>query len=152
MKKFVAMTAAIVAAGMIMTGCGSNDTAEPTTEPAKTEAPKQDTTTGTDTKKEEAAAPAGNEQVINVTATNWEWKLDKTEVKKGQPVKLVFDGKEGMHGVTVKGTSIDNLHVMPGKTAEATFTPDKAGEYEMICSLMCGTGHATMKTTIKVVD
>ncbi|ASS76881.1 hypothetical protein CIG75_19300 [Tumebacillus algifaecis] len=146
-NRFALIAATAVAFGMIMTGCGSDKQATDDTTKNNTE---QKNSGSTDTNKNTEAS--GNEQVVNVTAVNWSWELDKTEVKKGQPVKLVVSGKEGLHGLTVMGTDAKIKNIPPGKTETVVFTPDKAGDLKLVCTVACGTGHSAMAATLKVVD
>jgi cytochrome c oxidase subunit II len=39
---------------------------------------------------------------------------------------------------------------VPGITTQAIVTPDKVGTYQLICTELCGFGHATMRATVKV--
>lgn len=158
-KSFALLTATAVAVGLIVTGCGSDKEAT-TDKAAETSSSTTNTNTGststsTDTAKTETPAATGAEQVVKLTAQkDFQWELDKTEVKVGQPVKLVITAAEGagMHAVTIGGSSVKNIHAMAGKEETATFTPDKAGDLTVECSLACGTGHMKMKTTLKVVE
>lgn len=137
MKSFVLLaTTAVVAFGMILAGCGSSNSAP-------------DSSSNSSASK---TVETGDEQVVHVTAKNFEWQLDKTEVKANKPVKLVITATEGMHGLTVDGTDVKNVHAMSGKEETAIFTPTKAGDLTLKCSIMCGTGHGSMITTLKVVD
>ena len=40
---------------------------------------------------------------------------------------------------------------VPGITTTAIVTPDKVGTYQLICTELCGFGHATMRALVKVV-
>jgi len=138
---------AVAALGMTLAGCGEKEA-----EPTKTETTTSTDKAATETKKETAPAAAGNEQVVKVNGKNWAWDLDKTEVKKGQPVKLIITSTEGMHNLSIDGTTVDNVHAMSGKEEVVTFTPDKAGELFLRCTLPCGTGHGSMVAKLKVTD
>lgn len=139
MKKSIIFGSLIVAASFTLAGCGTSSSS-----PSATPTDTTKTTTQTT-----ATAPAGNEQVVKVTASNFKWDLGTTEVKVGQPVKFVVDSKEGVHGFAIQNTKI-NKTVAPGAAQEITWTPDKPGTYEIYCSVMCGSGHSNMKTTITV--
>ena len=39
---------------------------------------------------------------------------------------------------------------VPGITTTATVTPDKVGTYQLICTELCGFGHATMRAKVVV--
>lgn len=128
MKKSLAFVAGgLLAFSLTLTGCGNSS------------APSNSS----------ANISTGNEQVVKVTATNFSWTLDKPEVKAGQPVKFVLTDKEGIHGFLIEGTNI-NQTITPGADQTVIWNPDKPGTYNIVCSVMCGSGHGSMKTTIKV--
>jgi cytochrome c oxidase subunit 2 len=140
---------AVVAFGMILTGCGTDKADNSSNSSTGSSSSSTSTSSSSNT------ASTGSEQVVKITADkDFKWTLDKTEVKKGQPVKLVITAAEGagMHAVTIAGTDVKSVHAMSGKEETAIFTPDKAGDLTIQCSLQCGTGHRDMKTTLKVVD
>ncbi|HEU4963567.1 MAG TPA: hypothetical protein VFV52_06870 [Bacilli bacterium] len=157
-NRFAVLAAtAVIAMGALLTGCGDDSATPSDTNNTETTTPA-DTNTSTDTAKQddttktEDTAATGDEQVINVTAQNFKWTLDKTEVKVGQPVKMVVTGKEGFHGLTIPGTDVNGVQIKAGETTEVTFTPEKAGDLMIMCSIMCGAGHGDMHTTLKVVE
>ena len=39
---------------------------------------------------------------------------------------------------------------VPGITTDAIVTPDEVGTYQLICTELCGAGHATMRATVVV--
>lgn len=107
-----------------LTACGSKDTQ----------------TTGSPSGSSDAPA-----QQLTLIATKF--KFDQTEyrVKKGEPVKITLENKDGTHGVEIK-----EFHVSLTGGKSAVFTPDKAGKYDIVCSIFCGSGHANMKSTLIV--
>ncbi|MCY9692949.1 cupredoxin domain-containing protein [Paenibacillus alginolyticus] len=96
-----------------------------------------------------SAVSTNSGEEVSVTASNWKWELSKTTFKKGEQVTFVIKGKEGMHGFSIDGTKI-NENIGAGDTKKVTWVPDKAGEYTIKCSVMCGTGHASMIQKITV--
>ncbi|RTE08708.1 cupredoxin domain-containing protein [Paenibacillus whitsoniae] len=92
-----------------------------------------------------AGAQASGQQVV-LKATNF--KFDQTEyrVKKGEPVTITLENSQGVHGAALKEFNV-NLN---NGNKTATFTPDKTGSFPITCSIMCGTGHADMKTVLVV--
>lgn len=88
---------------------------------------------------------AGTGNVIDITATNFEFDKDVYTVQSGEEVKIKLSNKEGMHGIAIEGTDV-NIN----GDGEATFTPEKPGEYTIYCSIPCGEGHADMKSTLVV--
>ncbi|WP_413064874.1 cytochrome C oxidase subunit II [Siminovitchia sp. 179-K 8D1 HS] len=92
-----------------------------------------------------ASEEAGTGNVIDITATNFEFDKDVYTVQSGEEVKIKLSNKEGMHGIAIEGTDV-NIN----GDGEATFTPEKPGEYTIYCSIPCGAGHADMKSTLVV--
>jgi cytochrome c oxidase subunit II len=41
--------------------------------------------------------------------------------------------------------------VVPGITTHYRATPDRVGDYPVVCNLLCGVGHSLMRTTVHVV-
>ena len=85
-----------------------------------------------------AAAFAAEPQVIAVELDSYSIKPDTITVKAGQPVTLKATNAATFlpHNIVIKApeAGIDvKLDVSAGKTGEVTFTPTKAGSYEMIC-------------------
>ncbi|MDR7077452.1 heme/copper-type cytochrome/quinol oxidase subunit 2 [Neobacillus niacini] len=108
----------------------------------ETTAPKQEEST-------EAGAASGVEE-YTITATNWDFTSDKElTIKKGTKVKINLVNKEGMHTISSEGLGIEM-----GADKPAEFTADKTGEYELICSTVCGAteDHEAMKISLKIVD
>lgn len=79
---------------------------------------------------EEAASP--EPVTIAVTARNYIFSPSAIRVKKGQEVTLNFQNT-GKHTFTVKGLGIDKL--LNVVTSSLTFTAEKNGEFELICSV-----------------
>ncbi|MFC5449570.1 cupredoxin domain-containing protein [Paenibacillus aestuarii] len=91
------------------------------------------------------SAAAGG-QAVTIKASNF--KFDQTEyhVKKGEPVTITLDNTQGAHGVSIKDFKVS----LDSTKKTFTFTPDKTGSFPIICSVMCGSGHANMKSTLIV--
>ncbi len=91
---------------------------------------------------------AAEPQVINVKMESYSFTPDKITVKVGQPVtlKLVNEATFIPHNLVIKApeAGIDvKLLLSAGKSGEVSFTPTKAGTYEMICdkALPIGKSH-----------
>jgi cytochrome c oxidase subunit II len=95
--------------------------------------------------KPAAGAAASNE--VKIEATNWKFDQAEYRVKAGQPVKLSLVNKAGVHAASIKDFNVD---VQGGKSV--TFTPDKPGTYEILCSIPCGgtEQHTGMKAKLIV--
>lgn len=129
MKKLLILMMGL-AVVIAITACGNKDskTSESTTTPAAS-----------------TQAAAGGQQVV-LKATNYQFEKTEYHIKKGESVTITLDNSQGIHGAAIKEFNI-NLN---NGNKTATFTPDKTGSFPITCSVMCGTGHANMKTTLIV--
>jgi cytochrome c oxidase subunit 2 len=95
-----------------------------------------------------AAAGSDQTQEVKLIASAVTFKYDQTDyhVKKGVPVKLTLEMKDGNHGAKLADFNIDLKKDNP----TATFTPEKAGTFLIKCSVPCGTGHMTMTANLIV--
>jgi len=83
-------------------------------------------------------ALAADPRVIDVELDSYTIKPDVITVKVGQPVTLKVTNKASFipHNLVIKApeTGVDiKVDVRAGKTGEISFTPTRAGSYEMIC-------------------
>jgi cytochrome c oxidase subunit 2 len=121
MKKFGYVTM-LIALLFILSACGSS-----TEQPANSSAPV-----------------SGNEIVIN--AKNFEFDSKEYRVKQGEPVTITLKNTSGIHGIAITELDVQ----LDSNKKSVTITPDQAGEYEIVCSIMCGSGHAEMKSVLIV--
>lgn len=85
-----------------------------------------------------ATALAAEPQVIQVELDSYTIKPDTITVKAGQPVTLKVVNKATFipHNLIIKAPEADigvKLDLSAGKSGEVSFTPAKAGTYEMLC-------------------
>jgi cytochrome c oxidase subunit II len=90
-------------------------------------------------------------KTINITAHRFTYDPDEITLKKGEPVVLVVKSEDVPHGLRIKDLNVD-LKIPAHGTAQAQFTPDKAGDFVGQCSVFCGSGHGSMKITLHVVE
>jgi len=86
-----------------------------------------------------SSAPQGEGTKIEINATNWDFEPKEIRVKQGETVTISLVNKEGLHNILVKGY---NKKIEAGKPV--TFVANKTGEFEFVCDIMCGAGHADM--------
>lgn len=96
-------------------------------------------------KPETADEPVG-ENELRITGTSFEFDQAEYHLKAGEPITISYKNKlgGGIHAMAISGTDI-NLE--DGDKVEHTF---EAGSYEIVCSIMCGTGHTEMISTLIV--
>ncbi len=68
----------------------------------------------------------------------------------GRPVALVLRAQDVIHGFFIPGMRLKQ-DAIPGMTGHLQFTPVVAGEYEILCSQVCGLGHARMQARLRVL-
>lgn len=126
--KYIAVAAAFMSIILILSACGRQAS------PAPDQAPASDFT--------------GPTQEVVIKATNWAFEPEAVTVKKGTKVILSFENVEGVHGV-----AIPEYNVNVKKAGEKVeFIADKTGEFQFICSILCGKGHADMLGKIIVTE
>lgn len=88
---------------------------------------------------------------INVEAFQFGFKPSPIVVKKDQKVKIKAKSADVTHGFGIDDLGI-NQTLPPGEEKIIEFTPDKAGEYHVHCTVYCGSGHENMHTTLIVKE
>ena len=86
---------------------------------------------------------------FTLTAKQWEFVPAEIRVKKGQQVKLTITSADVTHGFSLPDFTI-NRNLEPGKATVIEFVPDRAGTFTFACSVLCGTGHPSMKGKLVV--
>ncbi len=98
-------------------------------------------------------------QEIRVTAYQWYWEFDYGDevvteelvVPQGKPVVLRMTSEDVLHSLYIPEFRVKE-DVMPGRVTYVWFNPTKKGEYVHTCTEYCGTAHAEMATSVRVVD
>jgi cytochrome c oxidase subunit 2 len=93
------------------------------------------------------AAPAP--RVIEITAKKFSFTPDHVTIKKGETVILRLTSADRVHGFFQRTLDFD-ADIQAGKSTDVTLTPDKPGQYPVICDHYCGWGHGGMAMTITV--
>jgi cytochrome c oxidase subunit 2 len=88
---------------------------------------------------------------ITVHAKRFSFLPAEITVKKGQPVKLVVISDDVPHSLVVKDLNV-NVAVAKSHSGEASFTPEKTGDFKGMCGRFCGMGHGSMQFTVHVTD
>ena len=107
------------------------------------------------------SASAAEPRVVEISAGSYYFKPDKIQLRVGEPVtlKLRNEGSVVPHDLIVHApeAGIDiHLAVSGGASATASFTPTKAGTYDMYCGkkmvLMKSHRDKGMVGTLEVVE
>lgn len=106
------------------------------------------------TKSDDSAASGGvsdtgvapSEELV-IKATNYKFDQKEYHLKKGVPVKITLENDEGNHGILVPALELQ----LDNKNKSKVVTPEKAGTFDLACSVFCGSGHTGMLAKI-IVD
>ena len=69
----------------------------------------------------------------------------------GQEVRFTMRAVDVLHSFWVPNFG-QKMDAVPGIETEILVTPKKLGEYEVVCTELCGLGHATMRAKARVVE
>ncbi|WP_158748127.1 cytochrome C oxidase subunit II [Acidobacterium sp. S8] len=69
----------------------------------------------------------------------------------GHEVDLGIRSIDVIHGFFIPGMRVKQ-NAVPGMEMHIHFTPDTPGDYPILCSQVCGSGHARMQTHLQVVS
>ena len=94
-------------------------------------------------------ARAQEVRVIPIQARKFEFEPAEIELKLGVPVLFELTTADVHMGFDAPGLNL-NADIVPGRTARLPFTPGKAGDFEFVCDVFCGSAHEEMSGVIKV--
>lgn len=107
---------------------------------------------------------AGKEIVVEVTGQQFAWTYQypssvtggaplastKLYVPNNESVDFAIHSKDVIHAFWIPAFRLQ-IDAVPGITTHYMATPDRIGSYPVVCNLLCGVGHSTMRSTIHVV-
>jgi len=100
-----------------------------------------------------------NEMVVNVTGQQFTWTFEypqqKVQTKElvlpvNRPIEFKIKTKDVLHSFWVPQFRLKS-DAVPGLTTKIRLTPDREGNYEVVCAELCGLGHSTMRQFVRVV-
>jgi cytochrome c oxidase subunit 2 len=98
--------------------------------------------------------------VVDVYAQQYAWHFNYPEqgvtsrelhVPVDRQVEFRMHALDVIHSFWVPEWRIKK-DAVPGITTRAYITPDETGDYTLVCTELCGYGHATMRAPVKVED
>jgi cytochrome c oxidase subunit II len=101
-----------------------------------------------------------NTQEVKITGQQFAWTFDYPAQKfkagelhlvKGTPYHFKLQAKDVIHSFWVPQFRMKK-DAVPGLTTDIRVTPTRFGKYTLICTELCGLGHATMRAPIVVED
>jgi cytochrome c oxidase subunit II len=105
------------------------------------------------TKPELINAPAGNPLGLDPTDTHSGDDVVSSVLvlPEGREVDLGIRSTDVIHGFFIPGMRLKQ-NAVPGMEMHIHFTPSVAGDYPILCSQVCGLGHARMQAHLRVVS
>ncbi len=106
-------------------------------------------------------APAGQERKVAVFGEQFTWTFEYNEggkkfrtaqlyVPEGESVKFLVKSKDVIHDFWVPAWRM-KIDAVPGITTDYRITPNRLGNYAIVCAELCGLGHAFMRQTAHVL-
>ena len=112
---------------------------------------------------DEVEAKKPNELTVDVYGQQFAWRFAYPQ-RGGEPVQSQQLWLPNKRPVYFRIHADDVIHsfwvpqfrlksdAVPGLTTRVRVTPDKIGTYQVVCTELCGIGHATMRQTVRVVE
>lgn len=94
------------------------------------------------------APPAGED--VFLIARLWQW-WPILELQKDKSYRVHISSMDWQHGFSLQPENI-NLQILPGYDMVVTLTPNKTGDFSIVCNEFCGIGHHTMLGKIYVKE
>jgi cytochrome c oxidase subunit 2 len=84
------------------------------------------------------------------TQNGKKFTTDQLYLPNNRPVFMKINTKDVLHSFWVPAFRLKE-DAVPGQTDHVRFTPNRIGNYEVVCAELCGIGHATMRVKAAVV-
>jgi cytochrome c oxidase subunit 2 len=103
-----------------------------------------------------------NELQVRAIGQQFAWHFEYTQrggkkftsdvlyLPKDRPVYMKINSRDVLHSFWVPAFRLKE-DAVPGQTDHVRFTPNRLGDYEVVCAELCGAGHATMRTGAIVI-
>jgi len=96
------------------------------------------------------AVITGETKEFRIRAFQFEYSPSTLEVNQGDRVVITAYSSDVPHGLSIPGYGV-NLYLDGQNEKTAEFVADKKGTFEFYCSVVCGSGHGTMRGQLIVV-
>jgi len=101
-----------------------------------------------------------DEMVVNVTGQQFTWtfeypreRVQSTDLllPKDRPVEFRIRSRDVIHSFWVPEFRLKS-DAVPGLTTRIRLTPNKVGQWQVVCAELCGLGHSTMRQQVRVLE
>lgn len=103
--------------------------------------------------------PVPGSTEVHVNARQWMYEIkyadgrkaiNEIRVPQGKPVKFILSASDVLHGFYLPDFRV-KMDMIPGRLTTLMVQPDRAGEYQIFCTVYCGTGHSNMLARLIVM-
>jgi cytochrome c oxidase subunit II len=88
-------------------------------------------------------------RIIKVSAKRFEFTPNEIKLKLNEPVVFEVTTEDVLMGFNIPDFNA-RADIVPGKTQTLRLVPDRAGEFDFLCDIFCGTKHEEMSGKIFV--
>jgi cytochrome c oxidase subunit 2 len=101
-----------------------------------------------------------DELTVHVVGQQFIWHFQYPQEKvssndlvlpKDRPVEFRINAKDVIHSFWVPEFRLKS-DAVPGLTTKVRLTPDRIGDWEVVCAELCGLGHSTMRANVHVIS
>ena len=112
---------------------------------------------------DDVEAKKADELTVDVYGQQFAWRFDYPQAAGKKPIQSQQLWLPNKRPVYFRIHTDDVIHsfwvpqfrlksdAVPGQITRVRVTPDKVGTYQVVCTELCGLGHATMRATVRVV-
>jgi cytochrome c oxidase subunit 2 len=111
---------------------------------------------------DDVEAKKANEMTVDVYGQQFEWRFSYPQaggkpvvtnelyLAKDQPVHFKIHSDDVIHSFWVPEFRLKQ-DAVPGLTTQVRLTPNRIGQYRVVCTELCGLGHSTMRAPVHVI-
>ena len=96
---------------------------------------------------ETTRSPNENIQEIQIIAKQFSFSPNQIKLKLNEQVRFRITSEDVNHGFSLPDFGIDQV-IEPGKETIVDFHASRKGAFSFVCSVICGTGHSSMRGMI----
>ena len=103
--------------------------------------------------------PVAGATEVYVNARQWMYEIkypdgrtaiNEIRVPAGKPVKFILSAADVLHGFYLPDFRV-KMDMIPGRVTTLWVQPDRPGNYQIFCTVYCGTGHSNMLARLIVM-
>jgi cytochrome c oxidase subunit 2 len=85
----------------------------------------------------------GRQWMYEVRYPDGRTAINEIRVPQGKPVKFILSATDVLHGFYLPDFRV-KMDMIPGRITTLLLQPDRPGQYQIFCTVYCGTGHSNM--------